>query len=315
MEFSRPKLVVSKCIEFDHCRYDGHQMSSPLVHLLKDHVDFIPVCPEVEIGLGIPREAVRVVKRGESFYLQKSMSGDDHTEEMLRFGSEFLNKIPTVHGFILKSRSPSCGIKDVKVYPGIGKLTAIPEKKAGFFGEMVLEQFPGIPIEDEGRLTNLRIREHFLTVIFLLAEFDSLPEKMGALVDFHSRHKYLFMACNQKELTVAGKIVANHEHKSREEVFLNYKTQLFRIIEKIPRYSALINVIQHLFGYFSKYLNPQEKADFFTELELYRRHQIPVIAIVSILRSWIERFDLEYLRKQSFFNPFPRMLITSINTS
>lgn len=146
IDFPRPKVVVSKCLEFEACRYNGLQISSPIVRKMQEYVDFIQVCPEVEIGLGIPREAVRLVLEGNKIKLRKSMSGDDHTKAMQDFSENFLNSLSEVNGFILKSRSPSCGIKQVKLYNKIGKVQAINKKAKGIFGQYVLDRFAGLAI-------------------------------------------------------------------------------------------------------------------------------------------------------------------------
>ena len=219
----RPKIVVSKCIEFEACRYNGLKIGSPIVRKLKDHVDFIPVCPEVEIGLGIPRQAIRLIDAEGGIKLVNSMTGEDHTGKMQKFSEDFLDDLDGVDGFILKSRSPSCGIKDVKLYKGIGKIPAKNSKSVGLFGAAVLDRFGELAVEEEGRLTNLNIREHFLGKIYTIARFRLLPVKMGELVKFHAANKYLFMSYNQAQLKLAGKVVANHEKLPVEEVFSKYR--------------------------------------------------------------------------------------------
>lgn len=138
-EFVKPKVVVSKCIEFDHCRYNGDMISSPIVAKLKDYVDFLPVCAEVEIGLGIPRSSVRIILENGEYRLIQPSSGKDVTEDMKAFCTNFLDSVGEVDGFILKFRSPSCGLKDVKVYPSVSKSGAI-EKTSGYFGGEVLKR-------------------------------------------------------------------------------------------------------------------------------------------------------------------------------
>jgi len=164
-KFTRPRLVVSRCIEFDPCRYDGSKIPSPVVDRLKPHADFIPVCPEVEIGLGIPRATVRIVRREEVDHLIQPATGRDVTSDMTSFARQFLDNLPPIDGFILKGGSPTSGISNVKVYPSAEKSMAI-ERTAGFFGREVLKRFSYLPVEDELRLINARIRDHFLTGIF-----------------------------------------------------------------------------------------------------------------------------------------------------
>ncbi|MBN2459987.1 MAG: DUF1722 domain-containing protein [Candidatus Cloacimonetes bacterium] len=314
MRSDKPRILVSRCIEFDHCRYDGHILSSPIVHKLKEHVEFITVCPEVEIGLGVPREAIRLVREGENVKLIKSMSGDDHTKAMEMFADDFIRKLPEIHGCILKSRSPSCGIKDVKIYPSAGRIASLPGSETGLFGKKILHTLVGIPVEDEGRLTNLRLREHFLTSVYLLWDFDNLETSMKNLVSFHTRNKYLFMAYNQVKLKEAGKIVANHERLNVKDVFTSYRNKLVEIISKIPRYTSNINVLMHVFGYFRQNLSKDEKDYYFSNLELYRSRQLPLIALITIIRAWIERFDDKYLREQTFLQPYPVELISSYDS-
>jgi uncharacterized protein YbgA (DUF1722 family)/uncharacterized protein YbbK (DUF523 family) len=307
--YPRPKVVVSKCIEFASCRYNGLKIASPIVQKLQEYVDFIPVCPEVEIGLGIPREAVRLVKTNNEVRLLNSMTGEDHTQAMLDFTDNFLTSQKSVNGFILKSRSPSCGIKEVKLYNKIGKVQAISSKSSGLFGKAVLEKFGFLAVEDEGRLTNLHLREQFLTKLYTLADFESLSHRMGELVKFHAKNKYLFMAYNQSKLKLAGKIVANHDKHDTFNVFREYRKVLHQMFQKSSRISSNINVLLHILGYFSKKLASKEKAYFLDQLEIYRNKQIPLVVLTAILQSWALRFDQIYLLQQTYFEPFPRELM------
>ena len=197
--FSRPRVVISRCIEFDPCRYDGSKIPSPSVEHLKPFVDFIPICPEVEIGLGIPRATVRIVRMGDVDHLIQPATGRDVTNDMTSFANRFLDSLPPVDGFILKGGSPTSGTSNVRVYPSAEKSMAI-DRTAGFFAREVLKRFSHLPIEDELRLNNARIRDHFLTGIFTLAAFRNVEETLDreALVQFHAANKFLLMACHQK---------------------------------------------------------------------------------------------------------------------
>ena len=166
--FPRPKIVISKCIEFDHCRYDGSLIPSDFVKALMTHVDFTPVCAEMEIGLGVPRSSIRVVSENDEIRLVQPITGLDVTEKMGSFSTLFLDSLSGIDGFILKFRSPSCGIKDIRVYSGSGKSHTI-SKTAGFFGGAVVKTFPCLAIEDEGRPRNFNIMEHFLTKLYALS--------------------------------------------------------------------------------------------------------------------------------------------------
>ncbi len=173
-KFVKSNVIVSKCISFEACRYNGLIIKSDFVEKLEDHVDFYPVCPEVEIGLGIPRDPIRIIEVEGKLRLYQPATGLDITNEMKKFIDEYLDETDDIDGFILKNRSPSCGIKAVKVYQGFGNSKT--KSRAGFFGNAVLERFPYLAIEDEGRLRNLKIRENFLTKLYILADFRKVKE-------------------------------------------------------------------------------------------------------------------------------------------
>jgi len=307
----RPVVVVSRCLEFAPCRYNGLMISSDIIRRLKDFVDFLPVCPEMEIGLGVPRDPIRVIEKSGQRRLIQPATGRDCTLEMERFADRFLSGLEEVDGFILKSRSPSCGLKDVKVYPGSeSKLSPSTGKGIGFFGEKVLNRFPGLAIEDEGRLESLEIREHFLSRLWALADLRAVGRtgRMEALVAFHSRHKFQLMAASQKELRSLGRIVANAEPKPWKQVFKEYASEFQTALSRRPRFTANINVLMHALGYFKNGLSPAEKRFFLNRLEAYRRGRLPLSGLLDIMRSWIIRFGQSYLAEQSFFQPFPEEL-------
>ncbi len=188
----RPIVVVSKCLGFAACRYNGVAIPDPFVDALKPMVDFCPICPECEIGLGVPREPIRIVEQKKEQRLLQPATGRDVSSSMTAFSQKFLAEIAPPDGFLLKSRSPSCGIKDVKVFPALEKSPVISAKAAGFFGRHVLDRFGYLAIEDEARLNDFRIREHFLTRIFLSADFRAVAatRDIAELTRFHGRNKY-----------------------------------------------------------------------------------------------------------------------------
>ena len=307
---ARPTVVVSKCIEFAACRYNGLMISSDVVKALMPYVDFIPVCAEVEIGLGLPRDPIRVASGANGLRLLQPSTGADVTDRMVRFAASFLGSLPIVDGFVLKSRSPSCGIKDVKIFRGVEKEAAVG-KGAGFFGAAVLEKFPGYPVEDEGRLMNFRIREHFLTSLYALTRFRAARGRLAMrdLVDYQARNKLLLMSYNQKEMRILGKIVANPEKKATPVVYDEYEAHLRAALAKPPKYTSNINVLMHALGYFKEGLTGPEKAHFIASLEKYRAGKIPLSATIAIVNSWLARFGSDYLKQQTFFEPYPEALV------
>jgi len=309
-QFPKPRIVVSQCLGFAPCRWNGVTIPDEFVRRLEPHVEFAPVCPEVQIGLGVPRDPVRVVAADGELRLVQPATGKDFTDAMRRFSAEHLASVGVVDGFILKSRSPSCGIKDVKVYPGAGK-GAPSGKGVGFFAAAVLERFGDLPVEDEGRLTNFAIRDHFLLRVFALARLrDALQSGMlRDLVAFHARHKLLLMACNQSALRVLGRIVANPDKRPFADLAGEYQAHFRRALMRAPRTGSVINVLMHSMGYFSDELSAREKAFFLDSLERYRQRKVPLSAVTAILRSWVVRFENAYLMEQTFFDPYPEALV------
>lgn len=310
--FSKPLVIVSRCLGFDNCRYNGQMLSDTLVDSLRPLVNYITPCPEVEIGLGIPRSPVRIAfLNGEERLVQPSTE-DDVSELMNKYSSDYLKSVELngVDGCILKSLSPSCGIKDVKVYKGLVKSPVIHKSK-GFFGRAVLDRFPDLPIEDEGRLTNFSIREHFLTRLFTLANYRHLKKKvkMRDLVKFQSDNKLLLMAYNQTEMRKMGRLVANFKNKDIKTIADEYECHLKKALARKPKYTSNINVLMHALGYFSEELSSKEKAFFLDSLENYREGKVPLSVPVHLLKTFIIRFDEEYLMDQTYFEPYPEQLV------
>lgn len=309
-KFSRPKIVVSKCLGFAACRWNGVAIDDDFVDLLKKYVDFIPVCAEFEIGLGVPREPVRVVRTKGEFKLVQPSTGLDCTEKMEAFAGKYMNGLSDIDGFLLKSRSPSCGIKDVKLYGSAEKGAAIG-KATGFFAIEAMRAFPLTAFEDEARLNDYRIREHYLRTIFAFAAFRDMKAQktMSALVKFHSENKLLIMSQGQTHLKMLGKIVANHEKLGIEKVLDAYCQVFFKAFMNPAKFSSNINVLMHALGYFSKELGSKEKKYFLETLERYRDGRVPLSVPLEIIRSFVVRFNEPYLSSQTFFEPYPEKLM------
>jgi uncharacterized protein YbgA (DUF1722 family)/uncharacterized protein YbbK (DUF523 family) len=312
--FSKPNIVVSKCLEFDSCRYNGQMIPDELVRNLKDHVNFIPVCPEVEIGLGTPRKTIRIQKNDEhdSFKLIQPDTGDDLTDKMNQFSEEFIGNLKEIDGFILKNRSPSCAVKEAVVYSEKGKY---PFKRPGFFAEKAINKFPELAIEEEGRLKNTRLKEHFLIKIFAFSDFRSFEKNIKSITDlhnFHAKYKLLLMGYNQSAMRKMGKLIAGTNNKEFRSVISEYKEQFYYCFSKLPRINSHVNVLMHAMGYFKSGLKKGEKDHFLTLLDDFTRKKVPLSVNLQIMNSWILRFNNEYLSKQVYFKPFPDELMSEI---
>jgi uncharacterized protein YbgA (DUF1722 family) len=309
-KFVKPRVVLSRCIEIDPCRYNGLKITSDFVKKLIPHVNVIPVCPEVEIGLGIPRDALRIVMKKDKMKLIQPKTGLDFTQKMEDFASSFLDSLPEVDGFILKGRSPTSAIKDAKIYSGPNPGAALRGKGTGFFGNAVLERFPHLAIEDEGRLRNPSIKNHFLTKLFTLANFREIKKSKSSeeLLKFHSTNKLLLKAYNEKEMRILGRIVAERDQLNNEKAILDYKNHLLLAFKSPPSCGSQINVLLNSMGHFSKTLSRDEKEFFLTSLKDYKSGVIPFSVLIGIFNSWIIRFEDDYLLNQSFFEPYPKEL-------
>ena len=306
----RPIVVMSKCLELDACRYNGQLIRAPFVLTLMPFVELKPICPEVEIGLGIPRDPIRLVTlRGAQRLIQPSAERDV-TREMQEFSDRFLGSLADFDGFILKSRSPSCGIKDTKIYSGdAGDQPSA--RGPGMFGGAVLQRFPRAATEDDGRLTNFRLRHHFLTKLFANAALRGVREsgRMSALVQFHAEYKLTLMAYHQTRLRMMGRLVANGSRRPFGELVDEYATGLAEALARPARSTSNINVLQHALGYFSDGLQATEKRHFLGVLEEYRVGRVQLSVPLALLQSWIVRFDEPYLAQQRYFEPYPVALL------
>lgn len=309
-EFKKPKVVISRCLGFESCRYDGQIISSRFVDKLKNYVEYITPCPEVDIGLGTPRDSLRVVRKNGSLSFVQTNTGKNYTEEINKYANNFLYDIEDVDGFILKEGSPSCGFKSVKYYPGSEKV-ASNTKGPGFFGGAILKRFPQHAIENEGRLRNFNIREHFLTRLFLMPEIRELKldSTIKKLVNFHSRNKLLLMAYNQNLMRKLGKLVANNDDIPVEELVQKYIEVFLQAVNRTPRYTSNINVLMHALGYFKDVLKTEEKAFFLDALESYRNGKVPLSVPLYLIKSYIVKYDNDYLKSQTYFEPYLERLV------
>lgn len=303
-QYVKPKLVLSRCF-FEYVRYDGGTILDPFVEKLKNYVDFITVCPEVDIGLGVPRQRVIIIKDGENKRLVQYQSGIDLTERMEEFSKDFLSKLGDVDGFLLKSKSPSCGVGTTKLYVN----DQVVGKTYGFFAKAVKESMPHIPLEDEGRLRDKNIRENFLTRIFAFAELRKLMENFSpqGLVEFHSAYKYMLMTYNQKALKELGRLVAK-VGKEPEKVAKEYKENFMKAFIRPPSVVKHANTLMHIFGHISRNLNSMEKKHILLLIQKLRHGKIDHRVIVEVLRNLAYRHNNEYLLKQRYLDPYPEDL-------
>lgn len=293
----KPTVVISACLNGHFNRYNGGTVSDDNVNALKPRFELIAVCPEVEIGLGIPRKTVSLFKLGDRIEVIQRETGLNVTQKLIEYSERTINSLPEVDGFILKAKSPSCGVKTAKVF-GNRESTNILGKDDGIFPATVRRLRPHLPLIDEGRLNNRELRWEFLARVNLHFLFRQSSRDIKSLIDFHSRAKYLLMSICQKDLQTLGRILAAHRKGHSGETIENYRKVFYRILSRPIRKSNLLNALNHMFGYASPGLTPEERKHFLRLLEQHRSGQTDFVTIIEFLRAYGYRFNLSYLLDQ-----------------
>ncbi len=282
-----------------------------MVRQLKPHVDFVPVCPETDIGLGIPRKPLRIVRANDGVRLVQPDSGRDLTTEMRDFGARFISRLPAIDGAIVKGRSPTSAIKDAVIYAGAERGAGKLGVGTGVFGGMVVQAFPDAALEDEGRLRNPRIKAHFLTKLFLLAEFRAVrgANSLPALQQFQSQHELLFKTYSRKQAAALSMIAASSRSGAPGQSFNRYEGALHALLGRAPRCGAHADTLMESFERVSGRLTEAEAAYFKDTVQKYRDAILPLSVPLAVVRTWIVRFKDSYLATQSYFQPYPEDLV------
>lgn len=302
------RLGVSSCLLGEKVRFDGsHKHDRFLTETLGRYVEYVPVCPEVELGLPTPRETLRLVGEPENQRLVFTKSGDDITERMNAWAKQRVTELEQENlcGFIFKAKSPSSGMERVKLYDK----NSVPNKSGvGLFAKVFMEHFPLLPVEEDGRLHDPGLRENFIETIFTLKrlrETITRDKSAKGLIDYHTRHKLLMMAHSPEIYRQMGKLVARAGEFEVETLYQDYLALLvkgLRLKATVPKH---INVLQHILGYFKKQLSADEKQEVLTVFERYRASQIPLIVPITLLNHFVRKYEQTYLQQQVYLNPHP----------
>lgn len=299
----KPKLIISKCLNSEKCRYNGQGFDDKVVSILKDQIDIETVCPETAIGLSTPRDPIRIEKHDNEYKLTQRNSNFDYTCHMNEFAEDFLSKIEDVDGFILKSKSPSCGIKDVKIYTK-GNNCSISKNGSGIFSKKVINSYSNIPVEDEGRLKNYTIRDEFLTKIFTINNLKS----SNNIIDFHNKNLLLLTSYSQDMVNELNNII-NKEKINDIDINL-YKNKVHEILCNKRTKRSKLNIIKTIFEKYKNKLGQREIENYGHLLKLYKNQKIPFSALLVAIKIYAIRFNDEELLSQTFFNPYPESLIS-----
>jgi uncharacterized protein YbgA (DUF1722 family)/uncharacterized protein YbbK (DUF523 family) len=306
------RVGISSCLLGEKVRYDGgHKLDPYLKHTLGGYVEWVAVCPEIETGLPVPREAMRLVGDPASPRLVTIKTGIDLTERMQAWSAKklWLLEKEDLCGFVFKSRSPSSGMRSVKVYGPTG----VPSHAgAGIFARAFMEMFPLIPVEDEGRLHDPELRENFIERLFVFQRWKRMREEGGSikdLISFHTEHKLLILVHSTKHYSMLGRLVAGAAKQNKEKVFAEYVSLLMEGLRLIATKKKNTNVLQHIAGYFKKQLTAEEKKELFGLIGTYHKGLVPLIAPVVLLRHYVSKYEQPYLSEQYYLFPHPLELM------
>lgn len=306
------RIGVSSCLLGQKVRFDaGHKRDAFLADTLDRFVEWVTICPEAELGLGVPRPTMRLEMRGESVRLVTPSTGVDHTDAMRRWTDGRLTRLASddLCGYVLKKDSPSCGMERVRLYTAKGMPTRAGR---GVFAAALLERFPHLPVEEEGRLCDPHLRENFIERVFAyrrLRSFFAARWTVGGLVAFHTAHKLQLLAHSPRHYEALGRLVARAKRSPRHEVRAEYEQGFMEALAVLATAKRQVNVLQHMTGYFRDRLDEESRRELAAVIEDYRTGLVPLIVPITLVRHYVRLLGVAYLRGQVYLEPHPKELM------
>lgn len=309
-----PRIGISSCLLGEKVRFDGgHKRDRFLTDTFGPFVEWVPVCPELEVGMGIPRPSVRLVGAPDAPSMIQDKSGRDFTAEMRAYSKRRVRELAGLElsGYILKKDSPSCGMERVRVYPKTAG-QAPSRQGRGLFAAVLLDELPLLPVEEEGRLCDSRLRENFIERVFAYRRWQDLQstrKSVGALVAFHARHKFVLMAHSETHMRRLGKLVAAAKGRPLADVYAEYGQGFMEGLALHASVKKNVNVLQHLMGFFSERLDGDERQELAGLIRDYHRHLVPLIVPITLVRHYVRKYDVAYAADQIYLEPHPKELM------
>ncbi len=309
------KIGISACLLGEEVRFDGgHKRDRFLTDILGPHVEWVAVCPEVEMGLGTPRETMRLVSaEGPGLRMITTRTGIDHTDGMNRWARRRLDELaraqPDLCGYVLKKDSPSCGMERVKVY---GHAGAAKRDGRGLFASALLRRFPSLPVEEEGRLGDARLRENFIERVFAYRRLKDLFDtrwSLGDLVRFHTAHKMSLLAHSTVKYNELGRLVAGGRAIPRASLRQQYEDRFMATLALIATPKRHANVLTHMLGHLKQLLDAESRQELLQTVADYRLGLVPLIVPITLLRHHVRAHRVAYLAEQVYLEPHPRELM------
>ncbi|MGD8907843.1 MAG: DUF523 and DUF1722 domain-containing protein [Chromatiales bacterium] len=311
MKKSLPKIGVSACLLGHQVRYDGgHKRDTFIIGPLSEHMDFVPICPEMAIGLGVPRPTIRLMGDTDHPRLVGTVDANfDVTEKMEAYAERQVRELGDLCGYILKKDSPSCGMERVKVFNA--SASHAERKGSGIFARILMQRLPLLPVEEEGRLNDAVLRENFINRVFVMQRWQNLLRQdlsAARLIEFHTAHKYLVMAHSQAAYQRLGRMLSNLSRNDLHSITETYIEELMRSLKRRVSRKRHVNVLQHFMGYLKKRIDSGDKAELIESIEAYRRGETPLIVPITLLRHYFRRHPDPYMEKQVYLRPHPEKL-------
>jgi uncharacterized protein YbgA (DUF1722 family)/uncharacterized protein YbbK (DUF523 family) len=306
---NRPLIAVSSCLLGQEVRFDGgHKRDTWIIGPLGEFFEYRPICPEVAIGLGIPRPPIHLTGDPEApRAVGVKDPSVDVTDQLEAFARQTVPQLQDVSGYILKSKSPSCGMERVKLYGQHGG----QKKTVGIHARVIMQALPNLPVEEEGRLNDPVLRENFVNRVLVYRRWqDFRKQRLTAkgLVDFHAAHKYLVMAHSQAAYRRLGKLLSNLKGVHLPAVAEAYITELMAALKRRCNRKHHVNVLQHIMGYLKKRLEGEDKSELLEAIETYRRGEVPLIVPIFLLRHHFRHHPDPYMDSQWYLDPYPAAL-------
>jgi uncharacterized protein YbgA (DUF1722 family)/uncharacterized protein YbbK (DUF523 family) len=302
------RIGISSCLLGEKVRYDGgHKLDRYITDTLGLYFEWVPVCPEVEYGLPVPREAMHLIGDPATPRIVTVRTGVDHTDGMKRWAVDKLRQLEKEDfcGFIFGSKSPSSGIGGIKVYTSSG----MPSNRGtGIFGGAFIRYFPLVPVIDDGRMHNPNLRESFIEQVFVYKrwkEFMEKDPKLGDLISFHTNLKLLILSHSPKHYSALGRLVAQSKKYQRDAVFSEYIKMLMDGLRLLATVKKNTNVLLHIAGYFKRQLPSEDKNELLEVIGQYHKGYVPLIVPMILINHYVRKFDEPYLKNQFYLNPHP----------
>jgi len=308
----KPVIGVSSCLLGQQVRFDGgHKNNRYISDVLSEYFEFKPFCPELGIGLGTPRATIRLQQRGDDVIaISNAEDATDHTAALAAYAEQVVPEIEQMVGYVFKKDSPSCGMERVRIYQGENQPPI--RDGIGIYAKVVMERYPHLPVEEEGRLQDPRLRENFIERVFMLHDWQtemSEAPSAGDLVAFHTRHKFAILAHDEPGYRELGKLVAGAGKRDIEECASEYLALLMKTMRRISTPARHANVLMHIMGYFKESLDAADKEELLRLIHLHRDGLVPVIVPITLINYFRKKYPVPYIDGQSYLEPHPPELM------